>query len=216
MSGEGDADRVMRLFRFRPADSGFDTTFREVMLPDLVGLPGLEAVFAGRQGPSDVGERVVATIWASHDAMASGVGTSFDRPIFHPEYLPDTVDKRLDVGRIAYTFETGEIGNPQVIRLLFGRTLPGRLAEYVARAREGTEIDHAAGRAPLALHLVELDEDRFVTLSLWGQWSKLGEATGGTIEVPVATRHRELLAEWHAEHYEAMPDVPAIARTGSN
>jgi hypothetical protein len=39
---------------------------------------------------------------------------------------------------------------------------------------------------------------------VWGQWSKVAEATGGTILRPVTTRHQELLAEWTASHYEAV------------
>jgi hypothetical protein len=200
--------RVLRIFRFRPTRGAFDTTLRDVMLPDLARLAGLEALFVGRQGPDDVGERVNAMIWTSEADMVAGVGSSFDRPVFHPELIDETVDKRLDFGPIVCSLESESDHPAQVIRLLFGRTKPGEFDRYVEAARQGARDDIRAGHGPLQLHVAALGDDRFATLSAWGQWSTIAEATQGTIARPAATRHRELLADWHVDHYEAVPDVP--------
>jgi hypothetical protein len=201
----GPGSGILRLFRFRPARPAFDAVLRTVMLPDLARVPGVVAIHMGRQGPTETGERLVASLWTSREAMAAAVGESFERPVFHPEYIDETVDKRLDVAKVAFATETGPRLTPNVVRLLVGRARPGRLAGYVEAARAGTEEDIAAGRGPLALYLGVFDDERFVTLSLWGQWSKIGEATGGSIDAPTVTRHRELLADWHIDHYEAVP-----------
>jgi hypothetical protein len=54
--------------------------------------------------------------------------------------------------------------------------------------------------------------DRFVTLSVWSDWTTLQAATGGDVDRPVTTRHAQLLTDFHAEHYEAIPELWALAR----
>jgi hypothetical protein len=210
LSRPRQSQRVLRLFRYRPARAAFDTLLRDVMLPDLVRLDGLEAVVVGRQGPDDLGERIHAMVWSSQDAMVRGVGASFDRPVFHPELMDETVDKRLDIGPIVCSVQSGA-GHPvQLIRLLFGETRAGELEHYLAAAAAGAHEDIRRGHGPLSLTIASLGGDRFVTVSTWGQWSTLAEATDGTISRPDATRHQELLESWHVEHYESIPDVPEI------
>jgi hypothetical protein len=198
--------RVLRVFRFRPVRPAFDVVLRDVMIPDLAGLEGLEATIVGRRGPGELGERIVATIWSSAAAMEAGVGASFDLPIFHPEHFDDTEEKRLDIAPIRFC-HAGESADVGVVRLVLGATRPGARDEYLRAARIGTEADLAEGRGPLSLYLGTLDEDRFATISLWSQWSTVGEATGGSIAHPESTRHAELLVDWHAEHYEVVPGL---------
>ncbi len=213
LATDRDDLRVIRVFRFRPVRAGFDGTLRDVMIPDLVRLPGIEAVYVGRQGPSDVGERLLTTVWATRADMAAGVGTSFDRPVFHPEYIDDTEEKRLDIAPIWFAVDPVSDEAPNVIRVVFGRANAGRLAEYVEEARLGTLADIDAGRGPHSLYLGRLDDDQFVTVSTWAEWSTIGKATGGTILAPTATRHAELLLEWHVAHYEAVPSAPVPSRS---
>lgn len=206
-----ESPRVLRLFRFRPVRTAFDAILREVMLPDLARLPGLEAIRIGRQGPDDLGERVNATIWASESAMVAGVGSSFDRPIFHPEFMDETDQTTGPMSSRLSTVSSPSEDAGSLIRLLFGQTVPGRFDDYVAAVEAGTRTDIEAGHGPLLLCLARLGDDRFVTLSTWDVWSTVAEATAGTLSRPRATRHRELLADWQIEHYEAVPGVPEIA-----
>jgi hypothetical protein len=214
---------VLRLFRFRPAHPSFDSILRDVMVPDLLSRTGLEAVFVGRQGPGDVGERLVATIWESEAAMVEAVGRSFDPPIFHPEHIDDTVEKRLDILPLAYAFG-GPSSGGSVLRLLDGEARQGELGRYVDHVREGTQRDAEGSRGPRALYLAAAGDDRFATLSVWGRWSKVAEATGGSVEDPRHTRHHDLLAGWTVAHYEAVvceagrgagqPEVRSAERSG--
>jgi hypothetical protein len=195
---------VLRLFRFRPAHAAFDGVLREVMLPDLLTCPGLRAVLAGRQGPDETGERLVASIWESETAMADAVGLTFDEPKFHREHLPDTVARRLDILPIAFTVDVPSAAPPTLIRLLVGRAKPGRLDEYLGAVRSGARSDIESGSGPLALYLARTGSDGFVTLSAWAAWSTVAQATGGSTRAPDATRHTELLEAWTPSHYEAI------------
>jgi hypothetical protein len=46
---------MLRVFAFRPAraDSAFDATLRDGVLPGLLALPGLVDAFVGRHGPGE-------------------------------------------------------------------------------------------------------------------------------------------------------------------
>jgi len=203
-NGDG---RVLRVFRFRPVRPAFDAIVREVMVPDLQRLDGIEATVVGRRGPGELGERVIATVWRTRDAMEAGVGSSFDSPVFHPEYLGETEARRLDVASIAFCWSPGSAAEVGVVRLVVGRAQAAKREQYVEEARAGTQTDLDAGRGPLALYLGTLDEDRFATLSMWSEWSMVGEATGGSLTHPEATRHDELLIDWEVDHYEVVPGV---------
>ncbi|HEU4674015.1 MAG TPA: hypothetical protein VFS32_14080 [Candidatus Limnocylindrales bacterium] len=196
---------VLRLFRFRPVQPAFDRTLRDIMLPDLVALPGVRAIHLGRQGPDETGERVVASVWDSPAAMIAAVGESFDAPTFHPEFIDDTTDKRLDVVPLRLAFEPRQPIEERVVRVVFGRTKPGARDDYIGLVERGTRSDLAAGSGPRALYLGVRDADRFVTVSVWGHWSAIARATGGSVLAPGATRHDELLLEWTVVHYEAVP-----------
>jgi len=201
-------ERVLRLFRFRPVRPAFDAILRDVMLPDLAALDGIEEIIVGRRGPGELGERLIATIWASTAEMLAAVGESFDRPVFHPELLDETSERRLDIAPVLLDVGSGLPREPQVVRLLTGRTKPGARAAYLDEARAGTDADVLAGRGPIRLCLADLGDEQFATLSIWGQWSTVSEATGGSVVDPTATRHSELLVEWHVDHYELLPDIP--------
>jgi len=205
-------ERILRVYRFRPVRTAFDAILRDVMLPDLATVDGIEEIVVGRRGPGELGERLIATLWSSEAAMLAAVGESFDRPLFHPELLDETSERRLDKAPILLDVGAGLPREPQVVRLLTGRTRPAARDAYLEEARAGTEADVAAGRGPTRLCLADLGDDRFMTLSIWGQWSTVGEATGGSVQDPTATRHSELLLEWHVDHYELLPDIPQPPR----
>jgi hypothetical protein len=211
-----DAAPVLRLFRFRPLEPAFDAVLRDTMLPDLAQRPGIRAIHLGRQGPGEDGERLVATVWESHAAMATTVGETFERPVFHPEYMDATGEKRLTIVPLAFVVEPRTPARGHVLRLVVGRTRSDAIDTYVREARSGTEADVAAGRGPSALYLGRTGDDEFVTLSAWDEWSTLAAATGGSVLSPAATRHDELLLEWTVTHYEAVPlaDEVAIPTSG--
>lgn len=199
------AQPVVRLFRCRPVRYEFDSILRERMIPDLLRSPGVLDVHVGRHGPDSIGERLVASIWATEAAMVSAMGTDIEASLFHPEYLEETTDRRLQVHPLAISAVAGRQEPARVLRLVEGRVRAGELDAYVDEARRGTEQDIATGRGPLALYLAGLPPDRFVTLSVWTDWPAIEAATGAGTDRPGATRHAERLAETRVEHYEVVP-----------
>ncbi|MDP9483836.1 MAG: hypothetical protein M3P84_11530, partial [Chloroflexota bacterium] len=98
------APGVIRLFKFRPVRIAFDMLLRKTIVPALLELPGLDDLYVGRQGPDELGPRLVATIWDSRDEMAGAVGESFEKPVFMPEYLDETQDRELDILPMAFGY----------------------------------------------------------------------------------------------------------------
>lgn len=194
---------VIRLFHFRPVRPAFDAILRDVMIPDLVARPGLLACHVGRRGPDDVGPRLVATVWASRDAMSETLGEDFDPPTFHPEYLDETTDREVETLPLALSLRSDGPGPARIMRTFRGRVRLGELSAYVAEAHQGTLADIEAGGGPLALYLgTGPGDDAFITVSVWDGWSAVEAATGGDIGRPIATRHPARLVDWDAVHFE--------------
>jgi hypothetical protein len=204
--------RVLRIFRFQPVRKGFDAVLRDVLVPDLFAIPEVADVYVGRQGPDEMGERLVASIWESRAAMAAAVGEDFDHPVFHPEHLAETTERILEIHEldIALRFAEARRGTQPatgIVRVLRGRVRPGELATYLDEVRIGTAADADSGHGPLALYLAVEAPDRFVTLSVWSSWAALEAATGGNVSRPIATRHEERILAWQASHYECLPNM---------
>jgi hypothetical protein len=210
---------TLRLFTFQPARAGFDALLRDTLLPDLLAFPALRDLHVGRQGPHDPGPRVVASVWSSRDAMIAAVGEDFDPPTFHPEYLSETTDQRLEILELMAGLRFGAVDVARanrIIRVARGRVQPGALELYRELVLQGTCADVRAGHGPVALYLARRpDDDCFVTFSVWESWATLERATGGDADHPIATRNMEQMVEWHVEHYEAVPNVkrPRVAVT---
>jgi hypothetical protein len=198
---------VIRLFRFRPLRAEVDHTLRSVMLPDLRRLDGLIDVHVGRRGSDQVGERIVASVWRDQDAMVAGVGPSLAASTFHPERLADTTDQVLDVDELAVLLRFDPAPPATLLRLFQGTVRAGELDAYVAEARAGTLADAGAGRGPSALYLTVQPPDRFVTVSLWPDWTAIERATGGDVQRPVATKDSTRLVGMDVDHYEVVGDI---------
>jgi len=205
--------RVIRLCKFRPVRVAFDQILREEMVPALLDAPGLLDLYVGRQGPEELGPRLIATVWGLREAMASAVGESLDDPVLLPQYLDETTEREVQVFPLAFGYRFVSPHRPGVLRLVNGIVGAGGLDRYVAEAHAGTLADDSLGRGPLALYLAPRAAEQFLTLSVWTDWSGLQEATGGDIQRPIATRHATLLDAWQANHYEAIPGLVAPARS---
>jgi len=178
------------------------------MLPDLRRIPGLIDVYVGRHGSGTLGDRIVGSIWASHDAMVAGLGDSLARPVFHPERIGDTTDQALDVHELAFGFRF-EVSTPAtILRLFHGGVRPGELSAYVEEARAGTIADDEAGRGPNAIYLAPIEPDRFVTMSLWPSWDAVQTATGGDVHRPIVTKDPRRITDMDVIHYEVIPGEP--------
>jgi heme-degrading monooxygenase HmoA len=198
---------VIRLFRFRPARVEFDQTLRTLMLPELRRIDGLVDIHVGRHGPEQLGDRIVASVWADRDAMVAGVGPTLAESSFHPEWLSDTTDQTLEIHPldIVLRFDPGRPAS--LLRLFRGVVKPGELEAYIAEARAGTMADAETGRGPDALYLASDPPDRFITLSLWPDWAAIERATGGDIRRPISTKDSSRIVEMDVIHYEVVPDA---------
>jgi len=197
---------VIRLFRFRPARVEFDRTLRTIMVPDLRRIDGVIDVHVGRHGAEQLGDRIVATIWTDRAAMNAGMGPSLAESTFHPDRLPDTTDQELEAHELDVMLRFPGGPPSTLLRLFRGQVRPGELAEYIEEARAGTLADVKAEQGPAALYLAADPPDRFVTLSLWPDWSAIERATGGDVRRPMATKDSARIVDMDIVHYEVVTE----------
>ena len=202
---------TLRLVTFRPARAGFNSSLREAIVPGLLGFPQLTDLHVGRQGPDELGNRLVATIWASREAMVAAVGEQVGASSPRPELLADTADLKLEILDLMVGLRFDRVDAPRssgIVRVARGLVQPGALDLYREVVLRGTCADVQAGHGPVALYLASWpDEDRFVTLSVWDSWAALERATGGDTRNPISTRNMEQMVEWAVDHYEAVPNM---------
>ena len=197
---------VVRLLGFRPIRPAFDNAIRDWIVPGLRSKPGAIDAFAGRQGPEELGPRLVASVWETRDAMES----AFDGASQYGELQVDGLDGIADVAldvlatEVAYHAD-GPVVAPRIIRVLRGCARPGQLARYVEETRAGVAADVAAGHGPVAFYLGrDSTPESFVAVSVWSGWAAIELATGGDVRQPQATRRPELIESFDATHYEAI------------
>jgi heme-degrading monooxygenase HmoA len=177
------------------------------MLPDLRKLPGLVDVHVGRHGSSELGDRIVASVWQDGDAMVRAMGESLSTSTFHPEHMSETTDQVLEVHQLAFAIRFGPPSAATVLRLFRGTVRPGELEPYIEEAHAGTIADTEAGRGPNAIYLAPVDADRFVTLSLWPSWDAIETATGGDVHRPIVTKDPRRIVDMAVIHYEVIPEI---------
>lgn len=177
------------------------------MLPDLRQLPGLIDVHVGRHGSSELGDRVVASVWQDRDAMVRVMGESLSTSTFHPEHMSETTDQVLEVHELAFAIRFAPPSAATVLRLFRGSVRPGELGPYIEESRAGTIADTEAGRGPNAIYLAPAGTDQFVTLSLWPSWDAIETATGGDVHRPIVTKDARRIVEMAVIHYEVIPEI---------
>jgi hypothetical protein len=200
---------VLRLFTFRAVRPAFDEILRHELVPDLVAQRGILDCYSGRQGPDEVGPRLVASVWTDAGTMTAALGEELGHGQFHPELLDETTDRVLEVLpiRIAARLEPGDGRVATILRMLWGRVVDMGLDEYLADVRSGTEADVRAGIGPVALYVAESAPDAFITVSAWRDWADVERATGGDVHRPRATRHGEHLLDWDVAHFEIVQSM---------
>jgi hypothetical protein len=188
-----------------PASATFDSMLRDEVLPAVLALDGIVDARVGRRfGPADVDERVVATFWAAREAMDEAIAMDslarLEQEVTgKTEILPLAIDLRFD-----------RPDDPaRILRIFRGQIRPGELELYVEDARRGATADGATSHGPSAFFLSPLPPARFVSLSLWGDWTEIELSTGGNIRHPIATHHAERIVSGQAAHFEILPSSSA-------
>lgn len=180
----------------------FDAVVREVMIPDLRAQAGVIAVWAGRRGPDELGDRALISLWESEAAMLAAMGPDLAHSRFHPEYLSETVDRRLEVLPVLVEMGTQRPDRAAILRIARGRLATIDLDAYARDVEAGASRDLERGRGPEVLILTADGEDRFLTLSTWADWESLAAATGASLEQPVRTREQHAIEGFTAVHLE--------------
>lgn len=196
---------VLRIFRCRPLRAGFDQTLRDVLLPDMLARPGLSVVYVARQGPDESGDRLVASVWSSVEAMATAMDEDAECSTLHAVRLGETTERRLEVLPVTHALHGAE-ADPTVLRLARGATRDGELDAYTRQVMDGVGLDLEAGHAPIALYYVARPPTDFVTLTVWRRWDDLAIATGTALDRPISTRTMDHLATFDVEHFEVLPE----------
>ena len=143
---------VLLLVRFRAVGAGFDAALRDALRPGIGLAPGLRAVFAGRMGPGDDGERLLASVWADDGAAQAAIDAG-RAPIRagrgaprHARTASSTAARRRDA-------RARRGARISILRVVSGITRPGELGRLPRRGPGGNARRPAIGEGPLALYL---------------------------------------------------------------
>lgn len=196
------AGRVLRVFLARPVRLAFDAVIRDEMGPQLRALDGVVAVWIGRRGPDELGDRALISLWESEAAMLTAMGPDIERSRFHPEHLSETVDRRLEVLPVLVELGTQRPTTASILRIARGRLAAIDLESYARDVEAGAVRDLERGRGPETLILCADGGDRFVTMSTWSDWDALATATGASLDHPVRTREQHAIEGFNAVHLE--------------
>jgi hypothetical protein len=199
---------LIRLLTFRPGAPGevTDEFLRRSLLSEIAAQPELRHVHAGRV-MAEAGGRVVLTVW---ERDLSRLNT----PLLM-EQSELVLDPVVETSPASVALAFGSAEDAQIMRIFRGRTHTGQAEAYLDAVREGTLADVAGGRGPLALFVGMLDDESFLAVSIWSSWESIEQATGGNIRQPLATRHRELLLEGAADHFEVVPNASLVSTPSS-
>jgi heme-degrading monooxygenase HmoA len=198
---------ILRLFGFRPLGSGaeLDAALRDEVLPDFLSATGILDAYVARSGTGVAGERVIASMWESREAMAAELGEASVIGRFHPERVEELTSSHLDILPLAVAVRHDREEPPIILRIYHGLVQPGELDAYVEEARNGTLVDAETNPGLVALYLGTEPPDRFITVSAWIDWDSIARATGGNVKQPVATRNAARIAQGSVTHYEILP-----------
>ena len=204
-----DDETIIRLFGFRPVGSGaeLDAALRDEILPGFLAAPGLLDAYVARNGSGVAGERVIASIWESRDAMTAELGEASVIGRFHPELVEDLSSSRLDILPLAFEVRNEREAPAIILRVYRGEVRPGELEAYIGEVQSGTLADAIANDGLVALYLGTEPPARFITVSAWTDWDAIARATGGNIRQPMATRNVARIAHGSAAHYEILPST---------
>ena len=199
------ATPALRVVRFRCVRPGLDAALRSELIPSLRLVPGHMGAVAGRQGPDELGSRLLASVWTSADALAAAFAPEMGAlpGLSDPAAAADLETEDLAVQVL---FESQPAAAPGIVRALHGRVRPGQLAAYIEDARRGMQEDVEAGRGPVSFYLAtpHSGTDEFLTVSAWSEWGAIERATGGNIQRPLVTRHPDRIVAFDVVHYEAI------------
>jgi hypothetical protein len=198
---------IVRLSHFRTLRPGFDPVLRDSVLPELQAHPGVLRVFPGRQGPDEIGLRILVSVWDGEKAMERAFGGI---PEAEPAALEETSGRRVEILPVLVS-SIGETLSTGVLRVARASLRDGDLEGYARLVAQDLEGGRAGGPAPHTVVLASWGEQGFVMVSAWPDWSSIEAATGASIADPLRTKRVAGLEDFHADHYELLQDEPGLA-----
>src|SRR4051794_15050967 len=155
------------------------------MIPELCTRPGIVDVHVGRQGPGQLGRRVVASLWQDEASLRATLGETIETSPFHPEHLRETMDREVATLPVRVHVSSSVPIEPGILRIVHGRVRAGEVAAYAGEVQAGTDSDIEEGGGPSLLVLADAGDDAFVTFSVWPHWAAIERATGSDVRQPL-------------------------------
>jgi hypothetical protein len=183
------------------AEVSLDLGLRDAVLPAIAVAEGVVEAWAGRRRSSEQDERCLAVI-----SFGAGLTALLGEPPTFRRIAPSLPDgEPVEILRLPVRVAVkGDSGDPAVLRVLYGTTVPGALERYLELAEAGARDDAVSHHGPLWLYIATAVPDRFVTVSAWSRWEDIEASTGSDARDPGATRHAHLLATTEVAHYEIL------------
>jgi hypothetical protein len=196
---------IVRLFHFQPVRPAFDAVLREAVLPELRSLPGVMRVWAGRQGPGELGARLIVSVWSSRAAMEAALGDDLGGARLHPEILDDTSDRHLDMLSLVVMEASPTPLVTGILRVTRGRLSDGDMTAYARLVVRDVTTRHDDGTGPGAVIVASDDGSEVVMVSTWPDWAAIESATGASVDEPLRVK-RYRLSGFQVDHYELVDD----------
>jgi hypothetical protein len=196
---------VVRLSRFRTTRPAFDAVLRGSVLPHIRSQPGVLGVFAGRQGPDEVGVRLLASLWSSREAMVETFGDDLADDDGASGPLAATTHRTLELLPVLVVRLSDPPLPTGILRLARGRLGDPDLASYADMVR--SDLAGVADQGPGDLIMAASGEAAFIMLSTWPDWSAIEAATGASISEPLRTKRMAALSSFEADHFELLTEL---------
>jgi hypothetical protein len=199
---------VLRLSRFRTTLPAFDAVLRRTVLPGIRASTGALGVLAGRQGPDELGTRILASVWSSEAAMRDALGDRSE--VAEVEPIEATADHSIELVTV-WEFELAlaplSTGILRIARGRIGASDPP--ATSIQRLASDLGALRAEGAGPHDLIIAEPGPHAFLMVSTWGDWSAIERATGASIDGPLQPKRMAALEAFQADHFELLSDAVA-------
>lgn len=196
---------VVRMSSFRTRRPAFDAALRASVIPDLGVQPGVMHVLAGRQGPDEVGARLLISVWSSTASMAAAGAQIGDTQAA----LPDTTDHQLETFPVVLRVADPEPLSSGVLRVARATVEEGHsVRDYAAIVDRDLAALRASGSGPRSVVIAATDEHAIVMVSTWPDWTAIEAATGASVSEPLRTKRQAGLVDFRADHWELLADLP--------
>jgi hypothetical protein len=203
----------VRLSRFRTTRPAFDAVLRTTVLPRTRARSGNVAVFAGRQGPDEIGARLLASLWipaASSNGPGAPAAAGSEADAGAEDALDGTAGQSTEVMPVVLLRLAAAPLATGILRVARGHLRDLDVASYAQDVSRDITGIQALSAGPSDLVMATPGEGSFVMLTTWRDWSAIEAATGASISEPLRTKQLPALESFEADHFELLSELPAV------